>query len=92
MFSSPVPPGNGDDGEGGDGATEGGDDGGSHPWGAGGPGGNPSKGDGGGNGWQSSSSLSWLTNLRKGIMSGGTVHDSGGDGRFRGCCAVCGHR
>eukprot|EP00903_Cladosiphon_okamuranus_P011861 g11142.t1 len=42
----------------------------SHPWGAGG--GNPSSGGSKGSGanWQSSSSLSWLTNLRKGIMSG----------------------
>lgn len=44
----------------------------SHPWGAGG--GGPSSGGGKGGSsanWQSSSSLSWLTNLRKGIMSGG---------------------
>lgn len=43
----------------------------SNPWGAGGPNGNIS-GDGKGSYRQSSSSLSWLTNLRKGVMNGGT--------------------
>lgn len=70
MFStSTAPPGSGD-GEGGneDGAGVG-DGESSQPWGAGGPGGG-TPGKGGGN-WQGSSSLSWLTNLRKGIMNGG---------------------
>lgn len=49
------------------------------PWGAANPTGNPSgnrgaAGGGGGGNWQGSgSSLSWLTNLRKGIMSGGRL-------------------
>lgn len=58
MFStSAAPTGNGQEGEGGD-------DGKSDPWGMGGSSGSPSN-------RQSPSSLSWLTNLRKGIMSGG---------------------
>lgn len=52
----------------------GGDGDASHSWGRGGGAGGPGeeKGGSGGN-WQSSSSLSWLTNLRKGIMTGGML-------------------
>lgn len=59
--------------EGGDNASASGAGGGGetrNPWGAGGPNGN-NRGDGKAGNWQGSSSLSWLTNLRKGIMSGG---------------------
>ena len=74
MFGTSAAPPNGN-GDGKDGENDAGSGDGetSHPWGAGG--GNASPGGGGGKGgstnWQSSSSLSWLTNLRKGIMSGG---------------------
>lgn len=76
MFSTSTTPinGNGDqkDGEDGNDHAGHGDGETSHPWGAaGGSSGNPKGGQGSGANWQSSSSLSWLTNLRKGIMSGG---------------------
>ncbi|CAM9738124.1 unnamed protein product, partial [Ectocarpus sp. 4 AP-2014] len=83
MFSASTTPLNGGDGNnnGGDGsdngnnnasAGESGSDGNaSHSWGGGGSRGpGDDRGGSGGNNWQSSSSLSWLTNLRKGIMSG----------------------
>lgn len=74
MFgTSAAPPNANGDGKDGDDDAGSGDGETSHPWGGGG--GNPSSGaegdKGGSPNWQSSSSLSWLTNLRKGIMSGG---------------------
>ncbi|CAM9667804.1 unnamed protein product, partial [Ectocarpus sp. 13 AM-2016] len=83
MFSASTTPLNGGEGNnnGGDGGDNGnsnasagepgGDGDASHSWGGGGGGGpGEDRGGSGGNNWQSSSSLSWLTNLRKGIMSG----------------------
>ena len=79
MFSSGAySPGQGQGGGEGDAGMDGGNDEASPPWGASGPGGNLGKGGS----WQGSSSLSWLTNLRKGIMSGGALlgETGGGEG------------
>lgn len=80
MFSTSTTPMNGGGDKEGEDDNDGGGAGGhgdgemSHPWGAaGGSSGNPKGEQGGGANWQSSSSLSWLTNLRKGIMSGGEL-------------------